>query len=280
MQNLTCRLSVPFDETMSVLDVICLYHDQDKDLHTDGLVVWRSAALRIMVDGVPKLACKSFRDWTPNYRSRLSPNRERFDCRHDAVHRAPRSDRVLTSLVTIVSLKTALTYKHLEQNGEVQTVAGCINCGLCYAASSIWSEPWVHHRLCTDSLAHRYNLDSRDNVKMSVWSHRIGGKWRLGLHVCWLLSEVRPKKVDPAAAVNQVKLSLQWTSLSRCSSQMALVKTSWGGIRRAIVSLMFVRWRERGGATIRSVPLSTCYVKQLYRLWFCSRYSQLLVWVR
>lgn len=37
---------VPFDETMSVLDAIGYIKDhQDKDLHTVGLVVWRSVAL-------------------------------------------------------------------------------------------------------------------------------------------------------------------------------------------------------------------------------------------
>jgi len=82
----------------------------------------------------------------------------------------------------------------------------CINCGLCYAACPQFglNPEFVGPAVLT--LGHRYNLDNRDhgkaermkimNGKNGVWSCTFVG-------AC---SEVCPKHVGPATAINQGKL--------------------------------------------------------------------------
>ena len=88
----------------------------------------------------------------------------------------------------------------------------CINCMLCYSACPVvGNEP---HFLgpAAIALGHRYNLDSRDEGADERYQiFREEG----GVYACTYAnecSEVCPKNVDPAAAVNQAKVGavLDW----------------------------------------------------------------------
>lgn len=83
----------------------------------------------------------------------------------------------------------------------------CINCGLCYAACPQFGRDASFLGPAALTLAQRYNLDSRDdgaekrmhylNAEEGVWSCTFVG----------YCSEVCPKDVDPAAAINRGKVS-------------------------------------------------------------------------
>ncbi len=89
---------------------------------------------------------------------------------------------------------------------QFQQFSMCINCMLCYAACPmVGNEP---HFLGPAAIAigHRYNLDGRDEgdvERNSVFLEEGGVYSCTYANEC---SEVCPKNVDPAAAVNQAKI--------------------------------------------------------------------------
>ena len=203
---------VPFTDDTSVLQG--LQHIKD---HLDGSLSFRwSCRMAIcgscggMINGIPKLECKTFlRDYYPG-KVRVEP------LAHFPIER----DLVVDVRDFIAKLESITPYivpkepRRLDQGEYLQTPAqldqflqfsGCINCMLCYAAcpqyglDSAFTGPGVL------ALLHRYNADSRDgararrmelvNAEEGVWSCTAVG----------YCSEVCPKGVDPANAVNQNK---------------------------------------------------------------------------
>ncbi|MCE1736525.1 4Fe-4S dicluster domain-containing protein, partial [Enterobacter hormaechei] len=91
------------------------------------------------------------------------------------------------------------------QMAKYHQFSGCINCGLCYAACPQFGLNPEFIGPAAITLAHRYNLDSRDHGKQArmpqinsdngVWSCTFVG----------YCSEVCPKHVDPAGAIQQSK---------------------------------------------------------------------------
>jgi fumarate reductase iron-sulfur subunit len=88
----------------------------------------------------------------------------------------------------------------------------CINCSLCYAACPVLAHDPEFIGPAAIALAHRYNEDSRDEGEAErypvIASHE--GIWSCSYaNEC---SEVCPKHVDPAAAIQRSKLlsALQW----------------------------------------------------------------------
>jgi fumarate reductase iron-sulfur subunit len=88
----------------------------------------------------------------------------------------------------------------------------CINCLLCYAACPQYAlnEDFVGPAAL--ALAHRYNLDSRDEGKDRRADVVASNE---GIWECTFVgacSQVCPKHVDPAAAIQQTKISasLDW----------------------------------------------------------------------
>jgi fumarate reductase iron-sulfur subunit len=83
----------------------------------------------------------------------------------------------------------------------------CINCMLCYAACPVFARDPEFLGPAVLALAHRYNLDSRDEG----WPERhqaIAVDW--GLWDCTFIGEcsvVCPKDVDPAAAIQREKVA-------------------------------------------------------------------------
>lgn len=83
----------------------------------------------------------------------------------------------------------------------------CINCLLCYAACPQVGLNSDYLGPAALSLAHRYNLDSRDNGRRERAEIASSDE---GIWECTYVgecSEVCPKGVDPAGAIQQMKLS-------------------------------------------------------------------------
>jgi fumarate reductase iron-sulfur subunit len=165
----------------------------------------------MMINGEPKLSCKSFvRDYPD--RIRVEPL-QHFPVERDLVTVA---DDFMGKLKRVKPWLMPRDPKPVEQGEYKQTPAQlkrykqftlCINCMLCYAACP-------EYGLIPDfvgpgalALAHRYNIDSRDGgrderqeevaSKEGIWECSFTG-------AC---SEVCPKHVDPAAALQQAKIS-------------------------------------------------------------------------
>ena len=160
---------VPYDATTSLLDALGYIKD---NLAPDLSYRWSCrmaicGSCGMMVNNVPKLACKTFlRDYTDQGTTIQTP----------------------------------------AQMAKYHQFSGCINCGLCYAACPQFGLNPEFIGPAAITLAHRYNEDSRDhgkkermaqlNSQNGVWSCTFVG----------YCSEVCPKHVDPAAAIQQGKV--------------------------------------------------------------------------
>ena len=83
----------------------------------------------------------------------------------------------------------------------------CINCMLCFAACPVYGQDPEFLGPAVIALAHRYNLDSRDQGR----AQRQGVlELNNGIWDCTFVGEctvVCPKDVDPAAAIQRTKVS-------------------------------------------------------------------------
>ncbi len=100
-----------------------------------------------------------------------------------------------------------------EQLEKYDQFSACINCMLCYAACPVFAADKEFIGPAAAALGYRYNLDSRDE----------GAKERLdlltrdaGAFDCTFVGEcsiVCPKNVDPALALQRIKIDAALTSL-------------------------------------------------------------------
>jgi fumarate reductase iron-sulfur subunit len=93
------------------------------------------------------------------------------------------------------------------QLNRYQQFAMCINCMLCYAACPEFGLQPRFIGPAASSLAHRYNQDSRDGGRDERQEEIATAE---GVWECTFVgacSEVCPKHVDPAAALQQVKVA-------------------------------------------------------------------------
>jgi fumarate reductase iron-sulfur subunit len=91
----------------------------------------------------------------------------------------------------------------------------CINCALCYAACPVLANEPEFVGPAAIALAHRYNLDSRDEGNAERFERLDAHD---GVYACSFANEcsqVCPKHVDPAMAIQQAKLNdfLQWAKI-------------------------------------------------------------------
>jgi len=201
---------VPFTDDMSVLQG--LQHIKD---HIDGSLSFRwSCRMAIcgscgaMVDGVPKLTCETFlRD--------LYPGPVRIEAlKHFPIVRDLAIDQG-DFLGKLESIKPYIISGEKPKGAYLQTpkqmeeyyqYSKCINCLLCYAACPQYGLNDKFTGPAALALLHRYNADSRDAGKaerMEVVNAE-DGVW--GCTLVGYCSEVCPKDVDPARAVNQNKI--------------------------------------------------------------------------
>jgi len=206
--------TVPFSDDMSVLQGL----QQIKD-DQDGTLGFRwscrmaiCGSCGMMIDGKPQLACQTFlRDLLPG------------PVKVEALAHFPIERDLIVSVDGFVdkleSIKPYLIPKEpraLAEGERLQTpqqleafeqFSSCINCMLCYAACPQFGLDPEFTGPGVLALLHRYNADSRDggkaeraavmNAEQGVWSCTAVG----------YCSEVCPKGVDPANAVNQNKLN-------------------------------------------------------------------------
>ena len=211
--------TVPYHDDWVVLDA--LNHIKD---HIDSTLTYRwschmavCGSCGMMINGEPKLSCHAF---LREYRGkviRVEPL-DHFPVERDLVVVI---DSFMDKLGSVKPYLIAKDERALEQGEYLQTpgelkifksYTQCISCLLCYAACPQCglNEDFVGPAAL--ALAHRYNLDSRDAGKderadvvasnQGIWECTFVG-------AC---SAVCPKHVDPAAAIQQTKISasLDW----------------------------------------------------------------------
>ncbi|MDN5679234.1 MAG: succinate dehydrogenase/fumarate reductase iron-sulfur subunit [Ewingella sp.] len=202
---------VPFDETTSLLDALGYIKDH---LAADLSYRWSCrmaicGSCGMMVNRVPKLACKTFlREYPEGMQIAALGN---FPIERDLV---------VDMTHFIESLEAIKPYiignsRDANQGPGNQTPAqmekyhqfsGCINCGLCYAACPQFGLNPEFIGPAAITLAHRYNLDNRDHGKAQRMPQLNGQNGVWSCTFVGYCSEVCPKHVDPAAAIQQGKV--------------------------------------------------------------------------
>jgi len=211
--------TVPYRDDWVVLDA--LNHIKD---HLDATLSYRwschmavCGSCGMMINGEPKLSCHAFlRDYR-NRVIRVEPLGN-FPIERDLVIVMDSFMEKLSSVQPYVIVERE---KPLSEGEYLQTplqlmafkqYTQCINCLLCYAACPQFAlnEDFVGPAAL--ALAHRYNLDSRDQGKDRRADVVASNE---GIWECTFVgacSQVCPKQVDPAAAIQQTKISasLDW----------------------------------------------------------------------
>ena len=202
---------IPYNETMSVLDALGYIKD-NLDKHLSWRWSCRMAicgSCGMMVNGVPKLACKSFlRDYPDGVKLEPLAN---FPIEKDlVVDMTPFIERLEAIKPYIIGNdrkpEDGPNKQTPEQLAKYKQFAACINCGLCYAACPQFGLNPEFIGPAALTLAHRYNEDSRDNGKQERMDIINGENGVWSCTFVGYCSEVCPKNVDPSRAVNRGKL--------------------------------------------------------------------------
>lgn len=207
---------IPFKQEWVVLDAINYIKD-----NIDGSLSYRwscrmgvCGSCGMMVNGVPKLTCAAFlKDYYPE-KIRVEPLNG-FPIQRDLVIVM---DDFITKLEEIKPwiIRRQGEERSLEEGEYLQTPAElaaykqysmCINCMLCYAACPVYAIDNSFIGPAAIALAQRYNMDSRDQgreLRQEVIASNEGVWECTFVGEC---SEVCPKNVDPAAAIQRGKVS-------------------------------------------------------------------------
>jgi fumarate reductase iron-sulfur subunit len=205
--------TVPYNEDWVVLDAINYIKEElDRTLSyrwSCHMAVCGSCGM--LINGEPSLSCSTFLRDLPN-RIRIEPL-QNFPIERDLV---VVMDDFMNKLGSVKPYIVARDEKHPDDGEYLQSPAelarfkqftACINCLLCYSACPQYglNEEFVGPAAL--ALAHRYNLDTRDTGRSAraevVASNP--GVWECSfVGAC---SEVCPKSVDPAAAIQQAKIA-------------------------------------------------------------------------
>jgi fumarate reductase iron-sulfur subunit len=202
---------VPFSDDMSVLQG--LQHIKD---HLDGSLTFRwSCRMAIcgscgqMVNGVPRLGCETFlREFHPG-KVRVEPLSHFPIVRDLAIDQGDFLAKLASVKPYLVNAEAPATGTFVQTPAQMDAYyqySKCINCLLCYAACPQYGLNEAFTGPAALTLLHRYNADSRDAGKaqrMEVVNAE-DGVW--GCTLVGYCSEVCPKEVDPARAVNQNKI--------------------------------------------------------------------------
>jgi fumarate reductase iron-sulfur subunit len=204
--------TVPYREDWVVLDALNYLKDQ-----TDGSLSFRwscrmgvCGSCGMMVNGTPRLSCSAFlKEYYPGT-VRIEPLAN-FPVERDLIVSL---DDFMKKLKSVKPWLVREQEKPVAEGEYLQSPAQlanfkqysmCINCLLCYAACPVYGLQPDFVGPAAIALAHRYNLDSRDQGqelrKDVVFSHE--AVWE-----CTFVGEcsvVCPKDVDPAGAIQQEK---------------------------------------------------------------------------
>ncbi|MDA2935173.1 succinate dehydrogenase/fumarate reductase iron-sulfur subunit [Acidobacteria bacterium AH-259-D05] len=207
--------AIPYREDMVVLDALNYIKD-----HMDGSLTFRwscrmgvCGSCGMMVNGTPKLTCAAFlRDYYPG-EIQVGPL-ENFPVIRDLVIDM---DDFMNKLQEIKPWIIRPEEKPVEQGEYLQSphelnlyrqFSMCINCMICYSACPVYGNDSSFIGPAAIALAHRYDMDSRDEGQDEraeiIGSHQ-------GIWECTFVgecSQVCPKNVDPAAAIQRSKVQL------------------------------------------------------------------------
>ena len=205
--------TVPYREDWVVLDAInYVKAELDRTLSyrwSCHMAVCGSCGM--VVNGEPALACGTFlRDCEA--RIRVEPL-QNFPIERDLV---VVMDDFIDKLGSVQPYIVPQQEKDVDDGEYLQTPAelarfkqytACINCLLCYSACPQYALNDSFVGPAALAIAHRYNLDSRD-IGRDAREHVVAsnpGIWECSfVGAC---SEVCPKSVDPAAAIQQTKIA-------------------------------------------------------------------------
>jgi fumarate reductase iron-sulfur subunit len=206
--------TIPYSRDFSVVDALNYIKD-----NLDGTLSYRwscqmavCGSCGMMVNGEPKLSCKTFlRDYHPG-KITVEPLAH-FPIERDLIISM---DDFMKKLEKIKPYVIPAEEKPLAEGEYIQTpdelmrykqYSMCINCMLCYSACPEFGLEPDFLGPAALSLALRYNLDSRDSAQdqRTRIANTDNGVWPcMFVGSC---SEVCPKNVNPASAVQQTKIT-------------------------------------------------------------------------
>lgn len=214
----TQTFELPYKADMSVLEALQYIKD-----NLDSTISFRwscrmaiCGSCGLMVNGVPMLGCKAFlRDYYPNT-LRLEPlanfpiERDLVVVMDDFIQKLEEIKPYIIPNKTDGAEKPCLSdgaYKQTpEQMEKYKKFSMCINCGLCYAACPQYALDKKFTGPAALALLARYNRDSRDSgqaERMKIVNQE-EGVW--GCTFVGYCSVVCPKGVDPAGAIQLLKV--------------------------------------------------------------------------
>jgi fumarate reductase iron-sulfur subunit len=205
---------VPLRKEWVVLDALNYIKDR-----VDGSLSFRwscrmgvCGSCGMMVNGEPKLTCATFlTDYAPGP-VRVEPLKN-FPVMRDLIVDITDFLEKLTKVKPWLireKEKSISEGEYLQSPEALETYrqfSMCINCLLCYAACPVYGLDPLFTGPAAIALAQRYNLDSRDegkNERLDILSQE-EGIW--GCTFVGECTEVCPKHVDPAGAIQQYKLT-------------------------------------------------------------------------
>ena len=203
---------VPFTDDMSVLQGV-----QYIKAYLDGSLSFRwscrmaiCGSCGMMINGIPSLSCQTFlRDYYPA-RVRVEAL-SHFPIERDLVIGMEGFIEKLESIQPYIipkEVRTLAQGEYLqtpEQLNAYEQFSSCINCLLCYAACPQFGLNSSFVGPAAIALLHRYNVDSRDGGKAERMELVNAEEGVFNCTAVGYCSEVCPKHVDPANAVNQNK---------------------------------------------------------------------------
>jgi fumarate reductase iron-sulfur subunit len=205
--------AVPFRDDWVVLDALNYLKDE-----VDGSISYRwscrmgvCGSCGMMVNGTPKLTCAAFlKDYYPGP-VRVEPLAN-FPVERDLIVNITDFAKKLKDVKPFLIRKEEKPVsegEYLQSPAELanyKQFSMCINCLLCYAACPVYGLEPSFVGPAAIALAQRYNLDSRDQGQEQrrdvIFRHE-------GIWECTFVgecSEVCPKDVDPAGAIQQAKV--------------------------------------------------------------------------
>lgn len=204
--------SVPCLEDWVVLDAINYVKEK---LDTTLAYRWSChmmvcGSCAMMVNGEPVLTCNTFIRELPD-KIRIEPL-ENFPIERDLIVQLDDVIEKFEKVYPYIIRKEDTPSKHREykqtrgQLMKFKQLSMCINCMCCYAACPQYGLDKSFMGPAVITMGHRYNLDNRDQGKSErlnvLGDHE--GVWECSfVGAC---SEVCPKDVDPAGAIQQMKI--------------------------------------------------------------------------
>lgn len=204
---------VPLRDDWMVLDALNYIKDQ-----LDGSLAFRwscrmgiCGSCGMMVDGAPKLTCETLLSTCAPGPVRVEPL-QHFPVVKDLVVGLDDFMEKLQKIRPWIIRKDEKlpAREYLQSPAQLENFhqfSLCINCVLCYAACPVYGLDQTFTGPAAIALAHRYNLDSRDQgaADRTDLLSQHDGIWD-----CTVIGEcsvVCPKGVDPSLAIQQYKLT-------------------------------------------------------------------------